>query len=107
MNLSDLLKYGQLHLSHDHSQHLNITSKNWNILHSPIRDNYACGWVKEFFDWYDGPILWHNGSNTLWYALLMILPAKNLVLAFTTNDGKFTKAERSFFSAAKKITQRI
>ena len=107
MNLSDLLKYGQLHLSQDHIEYLNITSKNWNILHSPIRDNYACGWVKESFDWSDGPILWHNGSNTLWYALLMILPAKNLVLAFTTNSGKFAKAERSFFNAAKEITQRI
>ena len=107
MNLGDLLKYGHLHLTHDQSHHLDITSENWNILHSPICDNYACGWVKETLDWSDGPILWHNGSNTLWYALLMILPAKNLVLAFTTNNSKFAKAERKFFGAANEIAQRI
>ena len=104
MSLNDLLKYGKLHLS---CENLGITSKNWKILHSPIHNHYACGLVKEDFDWSDGPVLWHNGSNTLWYALLMILPTKNLVIAFSTNNGKFAKAERAFFIAAKEIVRKI
>ena len=41
-------------------------------------------------------MLWHNGSNTMWYALPMLLPASDTVLAFATNDGATGTAETAF-----------
>ena len=38
--------------------------------------------------------------NTLWYAL-MLLPAKNTVLAFATNDGAIEEAEKAFVGLAR------
>ncbi|MDE0348468.1 MAG: hypothetical protein OXM56_01985, partial [Gammaproteobacteria bacterium] len=48
-------------------------------------------------------VLWHNGSNTLWYALLMLLPARNTVLAFATNDGAIRVAETAFVKLAREL----
>ena len=48
-------------------------------------------------------MLWHNGSNTLWYALLMLLPARNTVLAFATNEGAIQAAETAFVELAREL----
>jgi len=39
----------------------------------------------------------------LWYALLMLLPAKNTVLAFATNDGAVQAAETAFVELASEL----
>lgn len=49
------------------------------------------------------PCSGHNGSNTLWYALLMLLPARNTVLAFATNDGAIRAAETAFVKPAREL----
>ena len=66
-------------------------------------DDYARGWVRVERDWAGGSVLWHNGSNTLWYALLLLLPATNTVLAFATNDGAIRAAETAFVELAKEL----
>jgi hypothetical protein len=48
----------------------------------------------------------HNGSNTLWYALLLLVPARNSVLAFATNDGAIRRAENAFGELARELTAR-
>ncbi len=51
-----------------------------------------------------GPVIWHNGSNTMWYALLMLLPTRSMVLAFATNDGAVRAAETAFMELAQELT---
>lgn len=36
--------------------------------------NYALGWGLASRSWANGPALWHNGSNTYWYALIWVAP---------------------------------
>ena len=50
-----------------------------------------------------GPVLWHNGSNTMWYALLVLVPSRSTVLAFATNDGAIRRAETAFSALAKEL----
>ena len=69
--------------------------------------DYAYGWVVSKSLVGQDPVIWHNGSNTLWYALLMLSPEKNTVLAFVTNVGRVQKAERAFIQAAKQIFDRL
>ena len=51
-----------------------------------------------------GPVTLHNGSNTLWYALLVLVPARNSVLAFAANDGAIRRAENAFGELARELT---
>jgi CubicO group peptidase (beta-lactamase class C family) len=59
-------------------------AESWAMLHTPpFGGDYAMGWVKRP----DGA-LWHNGSNTLWYAEILFDPARDLVAAAACNDGR-------------------
>ena len=49
-------------------------------------------------------MIWHNGSNTMWYALLILLPVWNMVLAFATNDGAVRRAETAFGELATALS---
>ena len=73
-------------------------------MHTPFPDDYASGWVRYESASAGGPVIWHNGSNTMWYALLIVLLAKNLVLAFATNDGAVRVAETAFVKLGRELT---
>ncbi|MEM9219613.1 MAG: serine hydrolase domain-containing protein [Cyanobacteria bacterium P01_F01_bin.150] len=103
MNLHDIVTYGRRHLDGELGVDPFLNSDTWKKVHKPIMNDYAYGWVNTVRDWAGGPVIWHNGSNMIWYALLMLLPKKNAVLAFVTNNGAIRKAEKAFIQAAKQI----
>lgn len=87
MTLPDLLSYGQAHLKSamgDHSGILSATSSR--RMRAPIAAEYALGWVIR-----DGTF-WHNGSNTMWYALLIMDTVSQSVIACVQNS--FRNARR-------------
>lgn len=86
MSLSDLVRYGQAHLEEGRGNMAILSPETFERLHTPAFDVYAYGWV--IFDREGlGPVIWHNGSNTKWYAVLFIVPEKNAVIALVTNDA--------------------
>jgi CubicO group peptidase (beta-lactamase class C family) len=89
MSIKDLLAFGSAHLA-----------GRWPALRVPVLQDYACGWVLRSPQPRAYPLVWHNGSNTLWYCLLILAPAQQAVLAFATNDGAVCKAEPAFFQLA-------
>ncbi len=104
MTIGDLARYGAAHLAGESATSPPLLPRAaWERLHTPFLDDYARGWVRVERDWAGGPVLWHNGSNTLWYALLMVLPARNTVLAFATNDGAIRTAETAFVELAREL----
>jgi len=103
MSLQDLLAYGRIHLEGERGDNSFIKTQTWKLLHKPFLNDYGCGWVCQEKDWADGRLIWHNGSNRMWYALLLLVPEHNCVLAFTTNDGDIKGAEKAFFDAAQDI----
>ena len=103
MNLSDLLRYGRAHLN----GHSMLKGETWELLHTPHKESYACGWLAFDTSRGNGEMIWHNGSNTMWYTLLILVPSKDVVLAFVTNDGAIRKAERKFFEVANLILDEI
>ena len=50
---------------------------------------------------------WHNGSNTMWYALVVFIPEKNMVVAVTSNDGDSEKAEAAAWEIVKTSVKQI
>jgi len=105
MTIGDLARYGAFHLDGEYGDDPVLLSRSsWRRLHTPFLNGYARGWVRYERDWAGGPVIWHNGSNTLWYALLMLLPAKNMTLAFVTNDGALEAADTAFYELAQELT---
>lgn len=106
MDLHDLCKYGNDHLLGLTGAGALLSSTGYTHLHQPMLANYACGWMVEQKTEIDGAIHWHNGSNTLWYTVLALLPAQNQVIAAAFNDGfsieqKMASVEQLMIHAAQ------
>ena len=85
MSLRDILRYLIAH--RDRSEFLK--PQTWATLHTPpFGGNYAMGWLVRP----DGA-LWHNGSNFLWYAEVLVDAANGVVAAGVCNDGNRTRSE--------------
>jgi CubicO group peptidase (beta-lactamase class C family) len=94
MSLADLSTYANEHLRGQLGEGKILSAETYQRLHAPRLNHRAYGWaVKDSTP--DSPytIYWHNGSNTLWYALVAFIPEKNMVIAVTTNDGDISSAE--------------
>lgn len=80
MNLGDLLTYLEAHAREPASL---LAGDDWRRLHTPpFGGDYALGWTVRN----DGT-LWHNGSNTYWYAEVCVQKAQGVVAAAVANDG--------------------
>lgn len=84
MTPADLLTYLAAH--RDRTPFLK--AETWATLHSPpFGGDYALGWVVRP----DG--LWHNGSNTLWYAEVRFDPQAGIAVCAAANDGHLAKSQ--------------
>ena len=107
MKIADLARYGAVHLQGEYGteeEPVLLTRSSWQQLHTPFLDDYASGWLVLERDWAGGSLIWHNGSNGYWYALLMLLPVRNTVLAFATNDGAIEAADSAFVELAEDLS---
>jgi CubicO group peptidase (beta-lactamase class C family) len=94
MSLSDLSTYTTEHLRGHLGNGKLLSAETYQRLHAPRLHNYACGWLlKDRGAQTPHAIYWHNGSNTMWYALVAFIPEKKMVVAVTSNDGDFPSAE--------------
>lgn len=60
-----------------------LRRESWDALHTPpFGGPYAMGLAQR------NGALWHNGSNTLWYAEILIDPARGISAIAATNDGR-------------------
>ncbi len=85
MNLRDLIAYLDAHLRRPAAF---LKPDSWQILHTPpFGGNYAMGWIAE------GGRLWHNGSNTLWYAEMCADTARGTLAAVACNQGDLKQSQ--------------
>jgi len=102
MTLNDLCTFATEHLRGKIGESKLLSAETYKLLHTPVRNNYASGWIRKKPS-KDIPytVYWHNGSNTLWYALVVFIPEKNMVVAVTSNDGDFKNAEAAAWEIVK------
>lgn len=80
MSLPDLVAYLAAH----RDQAPLLTPETWKTLHTPpFGGDYAMGWMVQ-----PNGLLWHNGSNTLWYAMAAFHPDQGVAAAAAANDGR-------------------
>jgi CubicO group peptidase (beta-lactamase class C family) len=87
MTIADLARWGQEHLRGERGIDGLLKAETFRRLHEPPQPDatYALGWVvrKEG----DHRTIWHNGSNTLWYAIVAFDPEADLGVVIVTNGS--------------------
>lgn len=109
MTITDLALYGSYHLrgmpgSGEAKPVITLMPADvFEVLHTDeIGQGYAMGWIIR--DQQGEPMLWHNGSIGGWnYAVLMIWPQRDLVVAFCTNIGPETADPAAAFLAGEML----
>ncbi len=68
-----------------------LSKETFNTLHTPLPgQSYALGWMVTTQSWAGadgkpGPVLTHNGSNTMWYASAWLAPERGLAFLAVAN----------------------
>lgn len=102
MSLGDLCTYATEHLRGEQGEGKLLSAETYKLLHAPELDGYACGWLlKQPNNDIPHANYWHNGSNTLWYALVVFIPETKLVIAVASNDGDMVQAEAAAWEIVK------
>jgi CubicO group peptidase (beta-lactamase class C family) len=86
MTVGDLARYGQAHLRGERGQDGIVKAGTFQRLHQPDTGaTYAMGWVSQTTP--DRRVIWHNGSNTLWYAIVGFNAAADRGVVIVTNGS--------------------
>ncbi len=85
MTVSDLARWGQAHLRGERGQDSIVKADTFKRLHLPESGAYAMGWVSQTTP--DRRVVWHNGSNTCWYAIVAFDAAADRGVAIVTNGS--------------------
>jgi D-alanyl-D-alanine carboxypeptidase len=86
MSVNDLARWGQEHLKGERGQDGIVRAATFKRLHQADgTPAYAMGWVNRVQG--DSRIIWHNGSNTMWYAIVAFDPAADRGVVIVTNGS--------------------
>jgi CubicO group peptidase (beta-lactamase class C family) len=88
VSIPDWAKFALLHLRGDRGDALLLDPDTFQVLHTPpAASPYAAGWGVYNRRGDRRHVLAHDGSNTLWYAVVRIATARNVVVLAATNQG--------------------
>ncbi|HQX80588.1 MAG TPA: serine hydrolase domain-containing protein [Vicinamibacterales bacterium] len=86
MTVGDLARWGQAHLRGERGQDGIVKVDTFKRLHQPDAGaTYAMGWVSQATP--DRRVIWHNGSNTFWYAIVAFDAAADRGVVIMTNGS--------------------
>ena len=100
MSIIDYAKWAGWNARGSARQPALVSAQTFTHIHTvkvqtPVRDNpppgtpstggYGLGWGVVAFEWADGPLLTHNGSNSMNLAKIVVDPVRDLAIVVTTN----------------------
>ena len=85
MTVGDLARWGQAHLRGERGQDGIVKADTFKRLHLPESGSYAMGWVSQTTP--ERRVIWHNGSNTMWYAIVAFDAAADRGVVIVTNGS--------------------
>jgi D-alanyl-D-alanine carboxypeptidase len=83
--LADWARFVALHLRRGAGENEWLPPASFDVLHRPLGDNYALGWIVTERPWSRGPVLTHSGSNTMWHCVVWAAPAEGFAVLACTN----------------------
>lgn len=103
-SVADWARFLALHLGHAPDPPL-LDGGTLLALHTPQPgEDYALGWAVCQRDWAQGAALTHAGSNTMWFAVVWLAPARDLAVLAATNSGQ-SGAEEACDKAVSALLQ--
>lgn len=86
LNMDDLLRWGQTLLTACKSKRPDfLSAEHCQMMRTPDENDYGLGLIIQPLEDHDATFIWHNGSNTMWYAIVGMVPEHDLVIGFATN----------------------
>jgi CubicO group peptidase (beta-lactamase class C family) len=93
MSLDDVATYLRDHMNGEAGAGSLLRADTYQRLHKSGSDNYALGWVDVNPEWLgEKRVVWHNGSNTMWYAVIGFQPESRVGVAVLSNGGAGSEA---------------
>ena len=90
-SLNDLARYYSFHLRKGTSQKGQrlVAADAFDTLHGLDQDadEWGFGWIKAERPWAGGIALHHSGTNTMFYAIVWLAPARDFGVVVVTNQG--------------------
>ncbi len=85
-SLADFARYADWHADWKRAEPRLLTEETFNHLHQRApNQEYALGWLVQERDWAGGDVLWHTGSNAMFYAVMWVAPEKDATFVAATN----------------------
>jgi CubicO group peptidase (beta-lactamase class C family) len=104
-SMEDLARYVLFHLAGERGEGRLLKTETFKKLHEPVGGgDYALGWVVLERKWAHGRALMHNGSNTMFYAVIWAAPKRNCAVIVATNTGS-NKADQACDDAATQVAE--
>jgi len=105
-SLPDLVRYVAFHLRGARGVEPLLPRDVFERLHRPVGDDtHALGWIVVHRDWAGGNALTHSGSNTTFFAVIWMAPARDFGLVVACNAGG-PRAEQACDRAAWELIRR-
>ncbi|MBI3817284.1 MAG: beta-lactamase family protein [Planctomycetes bacterium] len=107
--IRDWAKFAAEHVREGRDGSKLLSKDSFIKLHKPAdeKDNpYAMGWGITERDWAGGRTLTHNGSNTMWFCVTWLAPAKDFAVLIACNIGS-DGAGKGCDAAAWEVIQRV
>ena len=107
LSIADFARYAGWHARGAAKGKALLSEASFTKLHTPPPgQDYAMGWGVTERPWGGGKVLSHSGSNTQWYAVVWVAPAKNAAFVAATNvAGK--DAEQACDEAVSAMIQKL
>lgn len=105
-SLADWAKYAVFHLRGARGEEPRLPAEVFQKLHTPppgVEQSYAFGWVVTERGWAGGKAPMHDGSNTMWYAVIWLAPSKNAAYLAATNAA----SDKAFPACDQAISRMI
>jgi CubicO group peptidase (beta-lactamase class C family) len=94
MSITDWAKYAAWHLRGARGEARLISRATFDrIHHDPFGNQYGFGWVVTNREGVRGPVIAHDGSNGMWYAVIWLAPEEDVGFVVAVNAGDDDAAE--------------
>lgn len=85
-SLADFARYANWHAGGEIGGKQLLSYQSFAKLHQTVPgQEYGMGWLVQHRDWANGMVLWHTGSNAMFYAVMWVAPEKDAVFVAATN----------------------
>jgi CubicO group peptidase (beta-lactamase class C family) len=87
-SIVDFVRYAAWHAAERDAKPVLLSPASFQKLHTPLEgQDYALGWNVSRRGWAGGRTLFHNGTNTMNFAVMWLAPRRNFAVVAATNAG--------------------